>query len=74
MMDSFKRLLNAICDEEEQMRAERLLDEIYVNLLMNHLRRKQQKDRLLLLIDDALDQKNQHAFLEYTTILQKLDS
>lgn len=73
MKHSFKRLLSAIHNDEEQARAEGLLDEIYMNLFMNHLRRKHQQARLRLLIDDALDRKDRQAFLKYTTILQETE-
>lgn len=72
MTHSFKRLLSAISYEEEQARAERLLDEIYLNLFMKHLRQKQQKDRLRLLIDEALDRKDRLAFLAYTEVLREI--
>lgn len=73
MLYAFKRLLSAIHDDEQEQYAEQLLDKVYMQLFMNHLLRKQQKDRVLLLIDDALDRKDQPAFLTYTTMLKEIE-
>jgi uncharacterized protein YpiB (UPF0302 family) len=43
-----------------------------MDLFLNHVHREQRKDRLLTLIDNALDQKDKGSFVAYANELSQL--
>ncbi|ALC84501.1 MULTISPECIES: IDEAL domain-containing protein [Bacillaceae] len=71
---SYADFLKAMGQTGKESSAEKLLNEIYLDMFLNIIHREQSSYRLLQLIDDALDQKDKHAFIEYTNALQQLQS
>ncbi|WP_213423842.1 IDEAL domain-containing protein [Bhargavaea massiliensis] len=53
--------------------SEQLLNDIYMDLFLKHVHREQNRERLLNLIDEALDKKDMEAFNLYTGQLNELD-
>lgn len=53
--------------------SEQLLNDIYMDLFLKHVHREQNRERLLNLIDEALDKKDMEAFNLYTEQLNQLD-
>lgn len=71
---SYADFLKAIGQTGKLNSAEKLLNEIYLDMFLNIIHREQSSGRLLKLIDDALDRKDQVAFEEYTNALLQLQS
>jgi uncharacterized protein YpiB (UPF0302 family) len=69
---SYADFLKAMGRNQTVSEAEKLLNEIYMDLFLNHVHREQRKDRLLTLIDNALDQKDKGSFVAYTNELCQL--
>lgn len=69
---SYADFLKAMGRSQTVTEAEKLLNEIYMDLFLNHVHREQRKERLLTLIDDALDQKNKGSFVAFAKELQEL--
>lgn len=69
---SYADFLKAMGRNQTVSEAERLLNDIYMDLFLNHVHREQRKERLLTLIDDALDLKDKESFVEYTSELRQL--
>lgn len=69
---SYADFLKAMGRNQTVSQAEKLLNEIYMDLFLNHVHREQRKERLLTLIDGALDVKDERSFVEYTTELRQL--
>ncbi len=70
---SYTEFLKAVGKNSSSLQAEKLLNEIYLDLFLKHIHRKQTKDRLVGLIDLALDRKDESAFLMYAERLIKLE-
>ena len=71
---SYADFLKAIGQTGKLNSADKLLNEIYLDMFLNIIHREQSSGRLLKLIDDALDRKDQVAFEEYTNALLQLQS
>ena len=69
---SYADFLKAMGRNQTVSEAEKLLNEIYMDLFLNHVHREQRKERLLTLIDDALDLKDKESFVAYTNELCQL--
>lgn len=69
---SYAEFLKAVGKNSLSLQAERLLDQIYLDLFLKHIHREQTKKRLLELIDFALDHTDRSAFQMYSEALQKL--
>ncbi|MCM3722457.1 IDEAL domain-containing protein [Solibacillus isronensis] len=69
---SYTDFLKAVSQQSTEHHAEKLLNEIYLDLFISRLQRMQRIEQLKLLIDTSLDQKNEQAFLSYTTELKEL--
>lgn len=57
--------------------AEKLLNEIYLDLFLNHIQRMHREEQLMVLIDRALDEKDEKAFHLYAhelTVLRQAAS
>lgn len=61
---SYAEFLKAVGRNSSSIQAERLLNEIYMDLFLNRIHREQTKERLTLLIDHALDSRDEDAFLK----------
>ena len=70
---SYAEFLKAVGRNSSQVQAEKLLNEIYMDLFLNRIHREQTRERLWLLIDHALDCQDETAFLEYTNRLMKFE-
>ena len=70
---SYAEFLKAVGKNSTSLQAERLLNDIYMDLFLNHIHREQTKKRLLGLIDLALDEKDEYAFKSLTDELVKLE-
>lgn len=53
--------------------SEQLLNDIYMDLFLKHVHREQTRERLLNLIDEALDKKDVEAFNLHTEQLNELE-
>lgn len=71
---SYADFLKAMGQTGKESSAEKLLNEIYLDMFLNIVHREQSSYRLLRLIDEALDQKDQVTFMKYTKALQQLQS
>ena len=69
---SYADFLKAMGRNQTVSEAEKLLNEIYMDLFLNHVHREQRKERLLVLIDVSLDRKDKVSFVEYTNELSQL--
>jgi len=69
---SYTDFLKAVSQQSTEHHAEKLLNEIYLDLFISRLQRMQRIEQLKLLIDTSLDQKNEKAFHSYTTELKVL--
>lgn len=70
---SYADFLKAMGQTGKESSAENLLNEIYLDMFLNIIHREQSSNRLLALIDEALDQKDMTAFMEYSTALHQLN-
>ena len=70
---SYAEFLKAVGKNSISLQAEKLLNEIYMDLFLNHIHREQTKNRLIEIIDLALDRRDEEAFLSYTERLLKLE-
>lgn len=70
---SYAEFLKAVGRNSTSLQAEKLLNEIYMDLFLNHIHREQTKSRLIEIIDLALDRRDEEAFLSYTERLLKLE-
>jgi uncharacterized protein YpiB (UPF0302 family) len=69
---SYADFLKAMGRSQTVSEAEKLLNDIYMDLFLNHVHREQRKERLLTLIDGALDQKDENAFVVFSHELHEL--
>ncbi|KAA0944329.1 IDEAL domain-containing protein [Sporosarcina sp. ANT_H38] len=70
---SYAEFLKAVGKNSSSLQAEKLLNEIYLDLFLKHLHREQTKSRIMRLIDVALDCRDESAFLMYSERLGKLE-
>ncbi len=64
--------LKAVGQSKKVSEAEKLLNEIYLDLFINHIQRMYREEQLIVLIDRALDEKDEKAFHLYATELKAL--
>lgn len=69
---SYADFMKAMAQTKKITEAEKLLNEIYLDLFLKHVHRSQQEERLMTLIDQALDNKDREAFNTYTAQLNSL--
>ena len=70
---SYAEFMKAVGRNSSSIQAEKLLNEIYMDLFLNRIHREQTKERLMVHIDFALDTRNEKAFLEYSEQLLKFE-
>ena len=70
---SYTDFLKAVGQQASGNQAEKLLNEIYLDLFINGIQRLYRIEQLKLLIDTSLDQKDEKAFIEYTSELKELE-
>lgn len=69
---SYTDFLKAVGQQSTENQAEKLLNEIYLDLFLSRLQRTHRVEQLKILIDTSLDQKNEQQFLTYTSELNEL--
>ncbi|WP_203334251.1 IDEAL domain-containing protein [Planococcus beigongshangi] len=69
---SYADFMKAMAQTKKVSEAEKLLNEIYLDLFLKHVHRSQQEEQLMKLIDDALDSNDRDSFYEYSRQLQAL--
>ncbi|AYC30126.1 IDEAL domain-containing protein [Paenisporosarcina cavernae] len=69
---SYTDFLKAMSRSHTPTEAEKLLNDIYMDLFLNHVHREQRKEKLTELIDLSLDEHDEVAFLKYTHELEIL--
>lgn len=70
---SYAEFLKAVGKNSSSLQAEKLLNDIYMDLFLNHIHRQQTKERLMGLIDSSLDCRDEQAFLMYTVHLREFE-
>lgn len=60
-------------NHDATVQAEKMLNDIYMDLFLNRIHRKQIRKRILTLIDKSLDHNNKSAFLKYCEQLKKFE-
>lgn len=66
---SYTDFLKAVGQTKKVDEAEKLLNEIYLDLFLNHIQRVHREEQLMVLIDRALDDKDEKAFHLYANEL-----
>lgn len=69
---SYVDFLRAVGQSKRVKGSEKLLDEIYLDLFLNHLLRMQQEKYIMELIDKSLDRKDEATFYRLTEQLKEL--
>ncbi|ARD47648.1 IDEAL domain protein [Sporosarcina sp. P37] len=64
--NSYAEFLKAVGNNSTSLQAEKLLNEIYWDLFLQHIHWEQTQTRIMELIDDALDRNDEEAFNLYT--------
>lgn len=70
---SYAEFMKAVRRNSSSIHAEKLLNEIYMDLFLKCIHREQVKKRLRQLVDQALDHKDEGKFLSYSEQLIKLE-
>ncbi len=70
---SYADFMKAMAQTKKITEAEKMLNDIYLDLFLKHVHRSQQQEQLMALIDEALDSHDQKAFTLYATQLQTLN-
>lgn len=70
---SYAEFMKAVGRNSSSIQAEKLLNEIYMDLFLNRIHREQIKSRLVKLIDDALDNRDELKFTTYSKQLIKFE-
>lgn len=70
---SYVEFMKTIGRNSTTIQAEKMLNEIYMDLFLNRIHRKQTQERLLRLIDQTLDNRDEQAFLKYSKQLAKFE-
>ena len=69
---SYTGFMKSVGRNPSTAQAEKLLKDIYMDLFLKQLHREQVKERLVRLVDQSLDSKDEQTFMKYTTELLKL--
>lgn len=69
---SYTDFLRAVGQSEKVNEAEKLLNEIYLDLFLNRIQRTYREEQLTVLIDQALDERDEQAFHQYANELEML--
>ncbi len=69
---SYTDFLKAVGQSKKVDEAEKLLNEIYLDLFLNRIQRMHRQEQLMVLIDRALYEKDEHAFYQYAAELNSL--
>ena len=69
---SYADFMKAMAQTKKISEAEKLLNDIYLDLFLKHIHRSQQEAQLMTLIDQALDNNDRQAFDTYSLQLKNL--
>ncbi|HSP20871.1 MAG TPA: IDEAL domain-containing protein [Planococcus sp. (in: firmicutes)] len=69
---SYADFMKAMAQTKKVTEAEKLLNDIYLDLFLKHVHRSQQEEQLMNLIDEALDNNDREAFNTYSEQLKTL--
>jgi uncharacterized protein YpiB (UPF0302 family) len=69
---SYADFMKAMAQTKKITEAEKLLNDIYLDLFLKHVHRSQQEEQLMALIDEALDTNDRESFKTYSAQLQAL--
>ncbi len=69
---SYTDFLKAVGQQSTEYQAEKLLNEIYLDLFISRIQRIYRIEQLKLLIDTSLDQMDEQSFISYTDELKEL--
>ncbi|MFD1863319.1 IDEAL domain-containing protein [Planococcus sp. FY231025] len=69
---SYADFMKAMAQTKKTTEAEKLLNDIYLDLFLKHVHRSQQEEQLMALIDEALDNNDRNAFIKYSDQLKAL--
>lgn len=69
---SYTDFLRAVGQSKKVNEAEKLLNEIYLDLFLNRIQRTYRVEQLTVLIDQALDERDEQAFYLYASELERL--
>ncbi|MEG0450749.1 MAG: IDEAL domain-containing protein [Lysinibacillus sp.] len=69
---SYTDFLKAVGQTKRISEAEKLLNDIYLDLFLNRIQRMQREEQLVVLIDKALDEKDEQSFHLYANELVAL--
>ncbi|REB04729.1 IDEAL domain-containing protein [Sporosarcina sp. BI001-red] len=70
---SYAEFLKAVGKNSSSMQAEKMLNDIYIDLFLSHIHREQTRTRLLEEIDAALDRNDKPTFMQLTDSLRTVD-
>lgn len=70
---SYAEFMKAVGRNSSSIHAEKLLNEIYMDLFLKRIHREQVRKRLMQLIDEALDYEDEGKFLTYSEQLIKIE-
>lgn len=70
---SYTEFMKAVGKNSSSIQSEKLLSEIYMDLFLKRIHREQVKERILSLIDGALDRRDESKFKEYVAQLKKIE-
>jgi len=69
---SYTDFLKAVGQSKKVDEAEKLLNEIYLDLFLNRIQRMHREEQLMVLIDRTLDERDEKAFHLYASELEAL--
>ena len=70
---TYAEFIKAVGRNSTTVQAEKLLSEIYMDLFLKGIHREQIRERLISLIDQSLDNRDEPTFLEYSKQLEKFE-
>lgn len=70
---SHVEFMKAVRNNSSTVHAEKLLNDIYMDMFLNRLHREQTRKRLVKAIDDALDTRDEQKFKRYAKELTKFE-
>ena len=70
---SYTEFMKSVGRNTSTAQAEKLLNEIYMDLFLKRLHRKQIRERLYDLVNQSLDNRDENSFLKYSKELLKFE-
>lgn len=70
---SYTEFMKIVRQNSSTLHAEKLLNDIYMDMFLNSIHREQTRARLNDLIDEALDNRDEEKFSQYASQLSALE-